>query len=196
MAYYPQPPETLLDRATLVHCEQPLNNSNGISTYAKNSLLPLQIHLAGQQTAELYSDYTVNPDRKRHRCHTFSYPESAVGFAEHQTAAFDRVDAQLAWSRALDCVKRGFRSGGAWTVSDIEIVWEHYWRRVRDGPASGIIDGPGDFFYYMYPGDHEDRGPLVNCVPANITSGGMYVGPSVHPSVPPLALHPSLVAYA
>lgn len=174
VTYYPLPPDTLLDRATLVHCEQSINISNGTSTYSKNNLLPLQIHLAGQQSPELYTDYTVNPDRKRHRCHLFSYPESAIGFAEHRTAAFDRVDAQLAWSRALDCVKRGFGPGGSWTVSDIEVIWEHYWTRVGGGPNSGIIDSPGDFFHYMASGDHEDRGPLVNCVPANITSGGMF----------------------
>ena len=137
----------------------------------------------------MYDSYNLNPDKKRHRCHIFTYPDSSIGFAEHSAETYDRVDAQLAWSRALDCVKRGFGPGDSWTVSDIEAMWDGYWRRLKDNRArdttgetlDGKDDEPEDFFHYN-PDDHEG-GPSLNCIPTNVGAEGT-LGPWPRPRLP------------
>lgn len=182
IAYYPSIPDYLSRNTPLSPCEPPSTASTGVSTYSANPLLPLQVHLASQQSPNLYDNYSLHPDRKRHRCHIFAYPDSHAGFAEHSSHTYDRIDSQLAWSRALDCIKRGFGPGGSsWTVSDIEAMWEGYWRRLKDNHSRGTTgqalngnDGePEDFFHYN-PDDHEG-GPSVNCIPTNVRAVGTFV---------------------
>jgi hypothetical protein len=80
--------------------------------------------------------------KKKHRCYVYTYPGSRAGFAEREVAeekegevdmnlnADDEISSQLAWSRALSCLRRSFNVGSHWAVLDIETVWEEYWDRV------------------------------------------------------------------
>lgn len=178
VAYYPEPPFDPHDpqfQEYLFPCEAPSGALNGVSTYSPHSFLPLQIHLADDQTPAFYENYTANPDKKRHRCHVFSYPESHVGFAEQSEKNYDRIDAQLAWSRTLDCIKRSFAPGPNWTVSDIETIWANHWHSMTqiDTPTRDTMEvivggengteAPESHYYYKH-----SEGPTVNCVPTLI----------------------------
>lgn len=138
------------------------------------------IHLADDQTPALYENYSVNRDKKRHRCHAFSYPDSHVGFAEQTEGSYDRIDAQLAWSRTLDCVKRSFAPGPNWTVSDIETTWARHWHSLTqvETPAhhtmdvivggENSIETPENHYHYKH-----SEAPTVNCVPTMV--GGTFL---------------------
>ncbi|KAH8434789.1 dienelactone hydrolase [Aspergillus melleus] len=139
VTYYPEPPSSLLNGEQQQPppqepCDiipQSTTSSTTNSCYSSLSLLPIQIHLAGPQPASLHDDYHSHPSRKRHRCHLFFYPESDPGFAESTSKTYDGISSRLAWSRALDCLKRGFGwPGGHWNVPEVETVWEEYWRNL------------------------------------------------------------------
>lgn len=135
MTYYPEPPGSLFNgqqqQEHLDIIPQSTTSSATNSCYASLSLLPIQIHLAGPQPASLHDDYHSHPSKKRHRCHLFFYPESDPGFAESSSKMYDGISSRLAWSRALDCLKRGFGwPGGHWNVPEVETVWEDYWRNL------------------------------------------------------------------
>ncbi|PKY02944.1 hypothetical protein P168DRAFT_328046 [Aspergillus campestris IBT 28561] len=122
------------------------------SSYDMLSLLPIQIHLPGQQKPSLWDDYSTHPLKKRHRCHLFFYPESEAGFAESTSSSgspssYDAISARLAWTRSLECLKRGFGwPGSTWTTPDIEDLWEQYWRKLQETPRgqdpTTNTDGP------------------------------------------------------
>ena len=121
------PPSTVLPAST--------TSTATASSYDMLSLLPIQIHLPGQQRPCLWDDYSTHPLKKRHRCHLFFYPESEAGFAEHFSSSYDAISARLAWTRSLECLKRGFGwPAGTWTVPDVEDLWEQYWRKLQETP--------------------------------------------------------------
>ncbi|KAJ5138942.1 Dienelactone hydrolase [Penicillium bovifimosum] len=116
----------------------------------KSTFLPIQIHLPGPRVQPCAvwpwislsiteGDVTY---KKRHRCHVYAYPGAKAGFGERAVPeekigeidenlnADDELTSQLAWSRALGCLKRAFNIGSHWAVVDIETVWEEYWDRV------------------------------------------------------------------
>ncbi|RAK83406.1 dienelactone hydrolase [Aspergillus costaricaensis CBS 115574] len=111
-------------------------------------LLCIQIHLAGTSTttssiADTLLNSTKNHPRKRHRCHVFTYPESSPRFAEPSSSNYDKLSARLAWSRALETLKRGFGwPATKWRVPDVESVWEEYWRCLSSTSTSA--EGGGD----------------------------------------------------
>lgn len=176
VAYYPQPADNLDRYTNLTPCETP--SADG------GPLLPLQIHLSESQSPALYDNYYINPDKKRHRCHVFAYPESRVGFAEPSSFTYDRIDAQLAWSRTLDCVKRGFGPGPSWAVSEIELVWTEYWQNLTKAAAKEshaqdnmeLMVSHGDEH-----GEHDHyRGPSVNCIPTMVRGMPLPLTPTVY----------------
>ncbi|PYH90663.1 hypothetical protein BO71DRAFT_461785 [Aspergillus ellipticus CBS 707.79] len=160
-------------------------------------LLPIQIHLPGTSPSAASSSSsptTTSPTahdshphtRKRHRCHLFFYPESRARFAEPGEVAYDCISARLAWSRALEGLRRGFggaggsgSAGAGWRGCDVEGVWEVYWRCLGGGRDEqdererraaeivGLMVGSGlgvkDEAWMV------DEKPVVNCVP---TLGG------------------------
>ncbi|KAL2866393.1 dienelactone hydrolase [Aspergillus lucknowensis] len=139
------------------------------------TILPIQIHLAGTQNPGLVLWDDVD---KRHQCHIFFYPESKPGFAESfDPEAYDRISARLAWSRALECIKRGFGwpcGGGDWGSPEPEIVWEGYWRNVYDFATQWLSTEASspDMLSLMVEGGaahphYHDR-MCVNCVPSGI----------------------------
>ncbi|GKZ77344.1 hypothetical protein AnigIFM56816_010642 [Aspergillus niger] len=156
VAYYPDGPITTTNT----------NNNNLISTSPDTArgtgstsstttpttyppsipLLCIQIHLAGPSTttssiADNLLNNANNHPRKRHRCHVFTYPESSPRFAEPSSSNYDKLSARLAWSRALETLKRGFGwPATKWRVPDVESVWEEYWRCLS---ASGEGGGGG-----------------------------------------------------
>ena len=50
---------------------------------------------------------------------TYTYEEGEPGFAEHDLDEYERISAELAWSRTLDVLRRAFRRD-----IDLEKVWE------------------------------------------------------------------------
>ncbi|CAI7612878.1 unnamed protein product [Penicillium glandicola] len=117
---------------------------------SKSTYLPIQIHIPGPrvQSCALWPWISLSaPEgdvtyKKKHRCYVYTYPGSRAGFAEQEIAeekegevdvdlnVDDEISSQLAWSRALGCLRRSFNVGGNWAVIDIETVWEEYWDRV------------------------------------------------------------------
>lgn len=73
--------------------------------------LRVQVHLAGDQPfAPRYSSYY--------------YRFTNAGFVQRDSPAWDKVAARIAWSRALDCVRRGFG-----IEVDLERIWEEHLAR-------------------------------------------------------------------
>jgi hypothetical protein len=50
---------------------------------------------------------------------SYTYDHAEPGFAEHDLDEYERVPAELAWSRTLDVLRRAFRKD-----VDLEKVWE------------------------------------------------------------------------
>jgi hypothetical protein len=195
VTYYPREPSDTIpgdagadQDSELPPCLLPpsTTSTSTSSSYSSLSLLPIQIHLAGHHNPSFWDDYSAHPSKKRHRCHLFFYPESEPGFAEHPSPTYDRLSSRLAWSRALDCLKRGFGwPGGSWKTPDVEMIWEEYWRNLLDAErhrhrhteaeehAAKIMQmmiGSGDASSL----DRQiDETPLVNCVPTMV--GGMLI---------------------
>ncbi|EAW13825.1 dienelactone hydrolase [Aspergillus clavatus NRRL 1] len=158
-------------------CQLPASttSTSTSSCYASLSLLPIQIHLAGRQCPSFLDEYANHSSKKRHRCHLFFYPESQPGFAEHHSPTYDRISSRLAWSRALESLKRGFGwPGGSWKIPDVETIWEEYWRNLQYDSqqpheaerhavaAARMMLGSGEGYGHE---DMIDETPLVNCVP-------------------------------
>ncbi|PIG85185.1 dienelactone hydrolase [Aspergillus arachidicola] len=148
VTYYPQISGTD-SHSSLTDCPNTTTNpcivppsttsSSTATCYDTLSILPIQVHLAGHQPTTLWDDYNSHPSKKRHRCHLFFYPESEPGFAESTARTHDVISSRLAWSRALECLKRGFGwPGGSWNVPAVETVWEEYWRNLSyNGQEAG-----------------------------------------------------------
>ncbi|KAL5333435.1 hypothetical protein BJX70DRAFT_392192 [Aspergillus crustosus] len=178
VAFYPEPPQA----ATLSSPNPPrlppsttaASNSTS-SAYETASILPIQIHLAGTQN----QNFTLWDDtNKRHRCHLHFYPESEPGFTECKGSPdYDRISSRLAWSRALDCLKRGFGwpgGGGNWGAPEPELVWEGYWRNVYESATRKGSSAP-DMLRMMVGGGAGDRNfddrTCVNCVSSGVGAG-------------------------
>jgi SnoaL-like domain len=77
------------------------------STAFPPSLL-VQIHIAfSQNFGTRYPSYT--------------YPDTASGFAEHDSDQYDKVGSRLAWSRSLALMRKGFGID-----VDLEAIWENH----------------------------------------------------------------------
>ncbi len=50
---------------------------------------------------------------------TYTYDDAEPGFAEHDLDEYERLSAELAWSRTLDVLRRAFRRD-----VNLEKVWE------------------------------------------------------------------------
>lgn len=152
--------------------------------------LPIQIHLPGHEAKPTFWPWIgigSNEDdttyKKRHRCHVYAYPGAKAGFAERDVEGKfdDGVSAQLAWSRAVGCLKRAFGAGSNWAVVDIETVWEEYWTRIMSGLDRSVKESAGEGERALelmvmrgqaHEGNmtgrmdmHEGEGPAVVCVP-------------------------------
>lgn len=151
VAYYPDGPITSTTTTTTINdtltstspdtTTRPMTGTGSTSSTTTSTtyppsvpLLPIQIHLAGTTSttpsiATALLNSNNNHPRKRHRCHLFTYPESSPRFAEPSSQTYDKLSARLAWSRALEALKRGFGwPATKWRVPDVETVWEEYWR--------------------------------------------------------------------
>lgn len=155
---------------------------------SNTTYLPIQIHLPGHEAKPTFwpwievshseGDTTY---KKRHRCYVYTYPEAKAGFMERGAEAQDdRISAQLAWSRAIGCLRRAFGVGSNWPVVDIETVWEEYWRRVMagldgdEGPLEMMV-GRGQAHEGNMRGRmdlHDGEGPAMKCVPTE--AGGEF----------------------
>ena len=54
----------------------------------------------------------------------YVYPEAQPGFAEVDLGEFDKVSANLAWSRTLATLRKGFE-----LEVDLERIWENHTER-------------------------------------------------------------------
>ncbi|PWY69189.1 hypothetical protein BO94DRAFT_477893 [Aspergillus sclerotioniger CBS 115572] len=141
VAYYPDGPTPSKYISTSITSTTSPDASTTSSTTTPTTyppsvpLLSIQVHLAGASSKTNPSTDAIHT-RKRHRCHFFFYPESSARFAEPGSPSYDRLSARLAWSRALESLKRGFGwPGTRWRVAEVEAVWEEYWRCLST-PAS------------------------------------------------------------
>lgn len=168
IAYYPLTSTEHLANISSSHnqecCTPACSDTSSIfDPRPSESYLPIQIHLPGHDpnSRTFWPWISVSPTegdvsyKKRHRCHVYTYPDARAGFAEHKpsnysikdTAPHDdsRIGSQLAWSRALGCLRHAFGAGSNWPVADIETVWEEYWARLKmdlDGVRSeGVKKG-------------------------------------------------------
>lgn len=57
-------------------------------------------------------------------CRHYVYPEAQPGFAERDLDEFDNVSANLAWSRTLATLRKGFE-----IEVDLEKIWENHTER-------------------------------------------------------------------
>ena len=57
------------------------------------------------------------------RFRSYSYPDTVPGFAETDLTCYDKVSANLAWSRTLAAVRKGFN-----IEVDLESIWEEQLR--------------------------------------------------------------------
>lgn len=73
-----------------------------------------QVHVAGKSQASPHPELC---DWKLYR-----YDNCATGFADPSSKAYSHVEANLAWSRALACVRKGFRK-----EVDLEPVVQSFW---------------------------------------------------------------------
>lgn len=152
IAYYPLSSTDQYTYRQKDNCSPPGCSDTGsiFDPGPKSTYLPIQIHVPGPrvQPCALWPWISLSSSegdvtyKKRHRCHVYSYAGSRAGFAEKDIAedklgevdeevnTEDEISAQLAWSRALGCLRRSFGVGSHWAVVDIETVWEEYWDRV------------------------------------------------------------------
>lgn len=70
--------------------------------------LNYQIHIAETQ-----------PFSAKSNC--YIYHQSDVGFAERVMPTYDRISAQLAWTRTISCLRKGFEIN-----IDLSPVWENH----------------------------------------------------------------------
>ncbi|KAL2853413.1 hypothetical protein BJY01DRAFT_244032 [Aspergillus pseudoustus] len=178
VAMYPEPPKSASQDVPVPPRLPPSTTaaSTAVSAaYETVPILPIQIHLAGTQNQRLALWDDTN---KRHRCHLYFYPESEPGFAgDVSSPVYDKISSRLAWSRALNCIKRGFGwpgGGGDWGAPEPEIVWEGYWRNIYDS-ATQQFSTPAaapDMLSLMVGGGagdpHFDDRTCVNCVPSGV----------------------------
>lgn len=74
----------------------------------------LQVHVAGLSQA------SPRPDMCEWKL--YQYKQCATGFADQSSKAYSEVEADLSWSRALACVRKGFNRN-----VDLEPVVENVW---------------------------------------------------------------------
>ncbi|KAL4927397.1 dienelactone hydrolase [Aspergillus undulatus] len=186
IAFYPDAPEAQTDSLDSKASGSPPHlppSTTAASTAASAafetaSTLAIQIHLASTQDQRfgLWDD-----SNKRHRCHVLFYPESKPGFADSTASPnYDRISSRLAWSRSLDCLKRGFgwpSGGGNWGAPEPELVWEGYWRNIYESATSSYkrTESAPDMLGLMVGGgvgdpNLDDR-TTVNCVPSAAGAG-------------------------
>ena len=58
------------------------------------------------------------------KCRHYVYPEVQPGFAEEDLDKFDKVSTNLAWSRTLATLRKGFEM-----EVDLERIWENHTER-------------------------------------------------------------------
>ncbi len=58
------------------------------------------------------------------KCRHYIYPEVQPGFAEEDLDMFDKASANLAWSRTLATLRKGFEM-----EVDLEKIWENHTER-------------------------------------------------------------------
>ncbi|KAJ5476185.1 Dienelactone hydrolase [Penicillium sp. IBT 31633x] len=199
IAYYPIPATDQFTYAQKEDCSPPgcSDTSCIFDPAPKATYLPIQIHIPGPrvQPCALWPWINLSPSegdvthKKRHRCHVYAYPGAKAGFAEreiHQEKegeieedldANDEITSQLAWSRALGCLRRSFNVGSHWAVVDIETVWEAYWDRVLSELESQKRSQTHDYRPAVdMLTEHEHYGEVgcpageasVNCVPTRV----------------------------
>ncbi|KAJ5202574.1 hypothetical protein N7449_004653 [Penicillium cf. viridicatum] len=152
IAYYPLSSTDQFTYRGKENCEAPgcSDTSSIFGPASKSTYLPIQIHIPGPrvQPCALWPWIGISVSegdvtyKKKHRCYVYTYPGSRAGFAEREIAeekegevdmhlnVDDEISSQLAWSRALGCLRRSFNVGSHWAVADIETVWEEYWDHV------------------------------------------------------------------
>ncbi|KAL4987533.1 hypothetical protein BDW68DRAFT_108741 [Aspergillus falconensis] len=176
IAFYPDAPKSAPMDSSEPACLPPSTTAASASTsiaFQNDQTLAIQIHLAGSWNESFVA---WDDSNKRHRCHLLFYPESQPGFAEPAASpTYDRTSSRLAWSRSLNCLKRGFGwpcGGGDWGPPDPELLWEGYWRNIHESAKNPYSTSSSDLLGLMVGGGAGNLGfddrTCVNCVPSGI----------------------------
>ncbi|KAL5422793.1 hypothetical protein PMIN04_004408 [Paraphaeosphaeria minitans] len=96
------------------------------------SMLRVQIHVSGQQSS---------PRPELCEWQLYRYDKGKVGFAEPDAPTYERVEAELAFSRALACARKAFK-----TEADVESVAQAAWRakyeaEIPERGSMGVVQG-------------------------------------------------------
>lgn len=96
------------------------------------SMLRVQVHVSGQQNS---------PRPEMCDWQLYRYEKSKIGFAEPDAATYERLEADLAFSRALACARKAFKTEG-----DIESVAHAAWsakyeEKVPERGSMGVVQG-------------------------------------------------------
>ncbi|WEW57983.1 hypothetical protein PRK78_003450 [Emydomyces testavorans] len=95
--------------------------------------LNYQVHLAGTQ-----------PLSTKPNC--YIYQQSDIGFAECDLPSYDSISAQLAWSRAIACLRKGFD-----ITVDLAPTWQNHLKIKYDAKdVNGTINSLADDAYVNY----------------------------------------------
>jgi len=81
--------------------------------------VPLEAELVVKSFIHLVVDQELVPG-----CPSYTYKDVRVGFAEVGNGAYDRISANLAFTRTLGVVRGGFR-----IQVDLERIWERHLER-------------------------------------------------------------------
>ena len=110
--------------AVLEICTKPLAHLKSLIAYYPTTIpsakarfssdLDMVVHLAASQI--------LNPTFNK-----YVYQDVEPGFAEHDLDEYDKVSANLAWSRTLGVLRKGFK-----VEADLEKVWEEHLRCEED----------------------------------------------------------------
>ncbi len=64
---------------------------------------------------------------------SYTYDDAEPGFAEHDLDEYEKISAELAWSRTMDVLRRAFRRD-----VNLETVWEESVESELQIPTPGI----------------------------------------------------------
>ena len=110
--------------AALEACTKPINKMNALVCYYPTAFppprmgFPPNLKILVHQAIDSRSPPTAYP--------SFHYPHATKGFAEIGSSQYEKISANLAWSRTLGLVRKGFS-----IEPDLEKIWEEHLARKR-----------------------------------------------------------------
>ena len=108
--------------AALEACTKPLNKLNALVCYYPSSYPPASAGFPPNLKVLLH--LAMDSQNPPSSFPTFTYPHALRGFAEVGSPQYEKISTNLAWSRTLGAVRKGFG-----IELDLENVWENHLAR-------------------------------------------------------------------